>query len=363
MKLLIDARSLGTKPSGIGMYIYNIIRELLRFSDYKLVLITDVSLSDEMKLLENLNVRISKYGKSVSKSYKLFPYYLFVQECIYKEKPEIFWEANNLVPIRIKNPYGKLMVTIHDIFPITVPQYYGWKYEYYFKFALNKTIKNFDMILYDSVESKNETEKKFPKAREKKNFVSYIIIPRLPGVEVTDNNSFLYIGNLEKRKGTDLLLKAYEKYRQSGGGRALRLCGRVREKKIEELIKKLNETYGTISCLGYINEAEKIREYASCHCFVFPSKAEGFGIPVIEAMNYKKPIIVTELSIFREIAGENIYYLPHANDDNVIIDNLAKAMLDESYITDTNKYTEIVEKFQAENIGEGIRRFLVKNIN
>ena len=44
MKILIDARSMGTKPSGIGMYIYNFAKELVKEPDMEIHLLSDIEI-------------------------------------------------------------------------------------------------------------------------------------------------------------------------------------------------------------------------------------------------------------------------------------------------------------------------------
>ena len=52
MKILIDARSMGTKPSGIGMYIYNFAKELVKEPDMEIHLLSDIATSNEMQAME-----------------------------------------------------------------------------------------------------------------------------------------------------------------------------------------------------------------------------------------------------------------------------------------------------------------------
>ena len=52
--------------------------------------------------------------------------------------------------------------------------------------------------------------------------------------------------------------------------------------------------------------------YAGAAAFVFPSLAEGFGLPVIEAMGCGCPVIASDIAVFREVAGEAaLYFDPH----------------------------------------------------
>lgn len=59
---------------------------------------------------------------------------------------------------------------------------------------------------------------------------------------------------------------------------------------------------------GAISEAEKYWYYQHCEAFVFPSIAEGFGLPVIEAMHFGKPVILSTHTSLPEIGGPHAYY-------------------------------------------------------
>ena len=350
-KLLMDARTLGSRPSGIGIYTYNILKSLDR-DKFSISLATDVIESEEIKELGDMGMHIYSYGKKVDKSISLYSYYRFIQKCIDEEKPDIFWESNNLIPIKIKNPYGKMVATLHDMFPISDPKYYGRVYPYYFKLGLNRTINTFDYFIYDSYDTKGEAEKYFPKLKNKNTVVGYLIVPRLPEVEISDNDCFYYVGNLEKRKGTDILLKAYRIYKEKGGTKGLRVGGKVREEDIQELLDETLKEVEGIEYLGYVTEEERNKEYASCSAFVFPTRLEGFGIPVVEAMNYYKPIIASDINTIREVVGDTITYI---NDD---VDSLVKAMFEYPSVIDKKKYDEVIEKYSPNSFMSMIDRFL-----
>ncbi len=307
MKLLIDARNLGSKPSGIGIYAYNWIKALEKNESFEVHVIVDVIESAQIKELDsNGKVKVHCYGSTSNKSANIYKYFKYVKRLINQVQPDVFWEVNNMAPIKIKNPYGKYIVTIHDMFPITMPECFGKIYPFYFKYGIAKTIKCVDAILYDSNYSKKETEKYFPLAKKKDSFISYIIIPPIPEMDVEEKDYFLYIGNLEKRKGTDILLDAYEMYVQQGGIKDLVLAGKVREDDIETRIKELEKRLPGLHYLGYIDDETRTRLYRECGCFVFPSRAEGFGMPVIEAMSCGKHVIASNLEIFKELIGNAI---------------------------------------------------------
>ena len=319
MKLLIDARNLGSRPSGIGMYAYNWIKALEECDNLDIHVIVDVIESVQIKELDkDEEVTIHCYGQFSNKSASVIRYFKYVQQVINEERPDIFWEVNNLCPIKIKNPYGKYIVTIHDMFPITMSGCFGKVYPYYFRYGVAKTIRSVDAILYDSKYSKGETEIYFPIAKKKNSFISYIIIPPIPKIQVEDKDYFLYIGNLEKRKGTDILLDAYEIYVNQGGTKDLVLGGKVREDDIEARLKVLEKKLPGLHYLGYIDDETRTRLYRECGCFVFPSRAEGFGMPLIEALQCGKPVIASNLEIFKELVGGviNVFEMTNEKEDS-----------------------------------------------
>jgi glycosyltransferase involved in cell wall biosynthesis len=77
---------------------------------------------------------------------------------------------------------------------------------------------------------------------------------------------------------------------------------------------------------GPISENDKKWYLSNCTAFVFPSIAEGFGLPVIEAMYYGKPVILSRCTSLPEIGGEWAYYFDNFEPDHMC--NVLKASLE-----------------------------------
>src|ERR1700751_128658 len=63
-----------------------------------------------------------------------------------------------------------------------------------------------------------------------------------------------------------------------------------------------------VKITGPISEEDKAWYYKNCAAFVFPSLAEGFGLPVIEAMHFGKPVFLSTLTSLPEIGGNAAFY-------------------------------------------------------
>ena len=57
-----------------------------------------------------------------------------------------------------------------------------------------------------------------------------------------------------------------------------------------------------------LTDLEVYCAYKSCSLFIFPSLYEGFGIPILEAMNAKAPILLSEIDVFKEITENTLSY-------------------------------------------------------
>jgi glycosyltransferase involved in cell wall biosynthesis len=88
----------------------------------------------------------------------------------------------------------------------------------------------------------------------------------------------------------------------------------TRHKEYEQFILEQAASYGVssrVKLLGEISEEEKYWYYKHCAAFAVPSLAEGFGLPLIEAMYFGKPAFVSKATSLPEVGGNLAYYFEH----------------------------------------------------
>ena len=113
----------------------------------------------------------------------------------------------------------------------------------------------------------------------------------------------LCVSSLEERKNLLILIRAMVNIKKDI---KLVIVGRGSKKyksKILLLANKLNIS-SQISILENVATADLSAIYQSATIFCFPSFYEGFGIPILEAMSSRVPVVLSSASCFREIAGE-----------------------------------------------------------
>ncbi|HHY0351349.1 TPA: glycosyltransferase [Vibrio cholerae] len=131
--------------------------------------------------------------------------------------------------------------------------------------------------------------------------------------------SFLMVGTIEPRKAYADILKAFEKLWGASIDVNLVIVGKEgwiglpdeMRRDIPKTIAKLkghSESGNRLFFLDGISDEFLNLIYSSCDCLIAASYDEGFGLPLIEAAQKNIPLIVRDIPVFREVAGEHAYY-------------------------------------------------------
>jgi glycosyltransferase involved in cell wall biosynthesis len=122
--------------------------------------------------------------------------------------------------------------------------------------------------------------------------------------------TFLMVGTLEPRKGHTQVLDAFELLWEHGEDVNLAIVGKPGW-MVEKLTKRLRhhpESGNHLFWLSGISDEYLEKIYQASTCLIAASEGEGFGLPLIEAAQHKLPIIVRDIPVFREVAGDHAYY-------------------------------------------------------
>lgn len=122
--------------------------------------------------------------------------------------------------------------------------------------------------------------------------------------------SFLMVGTVEPRKGHAQALDAFEALWASGQSINLVIVGK-QGWMVEKLVERLRshpQLNQRLFWLEGISDEYLEKVYAASTCLIAASYGEGFGLPLIEAAQHKLPIIARDIPVFREVAGEHVYY-------------------------------------------------------
>lgn len=121
---------------------------------------------------------------------------------------------------------------------------------------------------------------------------------------------YLMVSTVEPRKNHTYLLDAFELLWARGVEVRLCIIGKVGWKS-EELIGRIQrhpELNRKLFIFNRLNDSGLEYAYAHACALVFPSHAEGFGLPLVEAMQRGVPVMASDIPVFREIGGDYVAY-------------------------------------------------------
>jgi glycosyltransferase involved in cell wall biosynthesis len=131
--------------------------------------------------------------------------------------------------------------------------------------------------------------------------------------ENPQRHTFVTIGTIEARKNHILLLNVWRQLIKRMGNEAPRLLiiGQRgwEADDVFELLDRNDVLRGHLLELGHCSDEELAGHLSSARALLFPSRAEGYGLPLVEALAAGTPVIASDLPLFREIAGDIPLYL------------------------------------------------------
>ena len=266
-----------------------------------------------------------------------------------KYKPDVFVSADGYCSLRTKLPQ---CMVLHDLAFLHFPGHSKASHLAYYKKYTPKYLAKANAVATVSRFSKQDILEHYP-VDEKKIDVVYsaakeIFQPVNESVREEIKNRFtegkeyfLYTGAIHPRKNLLNLLKAFSvfKKRQKSNTKLI-LAGRLAW-KYDSFVESLkNYKYREdVILTGYIDEPLLANITASAYALVYPSLWEGFGVPVLEAMQCGVPVITSSLSSMQEIAGDAALY---ADADR--FENIAEQMM--RIYKDEALGKELIEKGQ-----------------
>lgn len=140
---------------------------------------------------------------------------------------------------------------------------------------------------------------------------SYRVLPETVVQEVCNRlglcrtRYIYYVGVLEPRKNVPALLEAYARVAHEFPDVPLVIAGK-KGWMFDAIFQRVTDLnlQDRVRFLGYVDEEELVALYNGARVFAYPSRYEGFGLPVLEAMQCGVPVVTTDVSSMPEVAGD-----------------------------------------------------------
>lgn len=315
MKIAFDAKRLFHNTSGLGNYSRDLVRILAsHFPEHEYLLLAKKSHERAKELLELPNVSFMEIQKvGMARQFKMG---LDAQE----EGAEIFHGLSGELPLLWNPSPIKKVVTIHDLIFMRFPQFYSYfdRNIHFRKFK--KAARSADLVIATSEQTKADIVQFLQIPEEKIEVVYQTCHPAFhDDKEPNDLQELkqkyrlperfvLNVGTVEDRKNLGNLILALE-----GTGIPLVVVGKKKKKYFRYITELLQKTDTEVYFLEGMDMQELAAIYALADVFVYPSLFEGFGIPLIEAMYSKTPVITSNTSCLPEVGGPHSLYADPLN--------------------------------------------------
>jgi glycosyltransferase involved in cell wall biosynthesis len=320
IRVLLDATSLPSKPAGVGQYVLALVSELAARP-------------------EEIELHVATKARDRSILFERAPGAVFHSVGLRSRPARLLWEQTSLprlarrlavrvvhgphytLPFRLSAPG---VVTFHDPTFFTNPELHERTKVTYFTRMARLGLARATRVITVSEYARLAAIQQGGGRPDRVNVVHLgvdhgrygpsgdtAVDERLRGRLRVERPYLLWLGTVEPRKDLPSLVMALASLVREGATQSLVIAGQRGWGSSE--LERAIEGSGIaerILPVGYVSEDEKIALYRGADALVYPSIAEGFGLPVLEAMACGCPVITTTGSAPEEIGGEAVELVP-----------------------------------------------------
>ncbi len=307
--IAIDARKI--RDFGIGTYVRNLIRELAEIDrENTYFVITGADGRDALKNLPD-NFRVTIQRSPVYSVRELFA----LSRQLLRLKVDLYHATHYVLPLIVP---CRSVVTIHDIIHLLYPEFLPNRLAFHYaERMIRRSLQRGDRIISVSRNTRTDLMSYFHVDGEKieavYNGIEDDFRETLPSEDLErwmrslglERPYLLFVGNPKPHKNLDNVVKAYARALQlhdfphrlvcvgDRGGQEFKIRQRASQLGIEE----------RLLLLGHVAQEALPAIYQGSAAFLYPTLYEGFGLPVVEAMASRVPVITSNTSSLKEIAA------------------------------------------------------------
>lgn len=366
MRIGFDAKRAFCNDRGLGNYSRTLIDQLLEFyPENEYVLFTPKISTPIIANWAN-----GKKLKTVTPDNffwrKLHPLWRSFEltKAIKKLDLDLYHGLSHELPRGIEKLKIKKVVTIHDLIYIRYPEYFPWLDRKVYQQKFQHSVEVADLVIAIGEQTKRDIIE-FLKVPEDKIRIHYqschpryyegcessLIRESLLKYGLTEKSYILNVGAFEERKNQKNLILAFNQMRSKYPHLKLVLVGKGGQylEDCKKMVESLNLKSHVYILVG-VEQTDLHRLYLGAKLFSFPSFFEGFGIPLIEAMFSKIPVVTSFGSCFPEVAGPDSTYVdPYEVTDIARGMNEVLSLSDEKIEEKISRSWDFVQRFHRKN--------------
>lgn len=319
MRIAINTRFLlSHKMEGFGWFTYEVTKRLVeKHPEHTFILFFDRPFDPKFIFGENvIPVVLNPPARHPILFYIWFEFAVY--NALKKYNADVFFSPDGYLSLRSKVPQ---IGVIHDLNFEQHPEDVPLVPRTYLKYFFPKFAKKAKKIITVSEYSKQDIVSRYDinpsKITVAWNGVSPLFIPISETEKSiirqefsTGKPYFIFVGALHPRKNIKRLLQAFDQFSKAGGTENLVIVGENLWKKDNSYLNGISEeTTSKIHFTGHLSLEKLTKVMASANCLTYVPYFEGFGIPLVEAMQSGVPVIAGNLTSLPEVCGDAALYV------------------------------------------------------
>lgn len=315
MQIVVNTRLLiKNKLDGIGWFTYQTLKRICQNNpNVHFIFLFDRNFDEAFIFSDNITPVI--LGPPARHPFLYYIWFQFsVKSFLNKMKPDLFLSPDGFLVLGAK---CKQLAVIHDLNFLHYPQDNKWLTAKYYNYFFPKFARLATRIATVSEFSKQEIASHYAINLNKIDVVYNGIHEFIKPLNQSEkqqtkikysnsNDFFLHLGSLSPRKNIPNLIKAFARYKKESSGQTKLVLAGANFwglQKIKQVIREEN-LQSEIIFTGRLDNTDLAALLGSAKALLFLSYYEGFGIPLIEAMEANVPIICSNITSLPEIAGQ-----------------------------------------------------------
>jgi glycosyltransferase involved in cell wall biosynthesis len=283
--VLLDADVLGRQRTGDETYVENLLRELPAAApDLRFAAVT----RNPSRVPQGLEVlELPAGSQKLRMAWKL-------PRLLRRVRPRL-GHYQHALPLR---PVGASVVTVHDLAFEREPELMPRADRLVFKAVVPRSARRADHVIAVSDRTKDDLMELYDVPEHKISVIPHGVDPAFTPGTNDAAGYLLFVGAVQRRKDPRAALEAAQELRMP-----LVVVGPEKEAPLARELRRLGA-----DLRGYVEKPELAELYREAACLVVPSRYEGFGLPVLEAMASGTPVVAAPDPALVEVAGDAAVY-------------------------------------------------------
>jgi glycosyltransferase involved in cell wall biosynthesis len=335
MRIAIDLMVTEKEPGGLLFAARALLEGLARYDQINEYIIITTHPQNYQALASAPNMSIYAVKLRLWKGL-LLQHQLILPDILRRIRPDVLHAPAFAAPI---GWHGPLVVTVHDLTFLKAPEQSSLYTSFYWQHLLRESVRRTKYVIAVSEQTRDDLISHWSVEKENIHLIHNALRPSLNFGQASaeeiqaihqryGERYLLHVGRIIPRKNIGVLIQAFDELAARFDDLHLVLTGGPGQGS-KEVVQQIETSphKERIHLAGWVDDQELRSLYLGAQVLVFPSKHEGFGLPIVEAMTCGTPVVASPEAASTEVAGEAVVRV-NCSDASVLADAIAHVLTD-----------------------------------